>query len=172
MRRPRPAIPSCRCGIPCQAQAACRPAGTCSSQEWPSHAVANDAVDRHEDEPAPPGDAAREAFLGLAAFFVVTDPPPLAAPSWPELLLSAQAASVGSGLTPVAGCSKSAAGQQQPEHVKPNRALKRLFFFGTTVSRPASQRKAQNSAKNARPVPGKNRSIVDDPQSSIVVWFD
>lgn len=63
------------------------PAGTCSSPEWPSHAVANDAVDRHEDEP--PGDGARdEALLGLAAFFVVTGPPPpLGAPSSrPELL--------------------------------------------------------------------------------------
>jgi len=70
-------------------------------------------VDRHEDDP--PGDTAREDFLGLAAFFVVAGPPPLAAPSWPELL-SAQA-SVG-GAAPVAGCSKSAAGQcQYPKNV-------------------------------------------------------
>ena len=72
-------------------------------------------MDRHEDEP--PGDAAREALLGLAAFFAVTGPPPLAAPSWPDLL-SAQASVGGAAAAPVAGCSKSAAGQcQYPKNV-------------------------------------------------------
>ena len=98
--------------------------------------MANDAVDRHDDDP--PGDAdAREAFLGLAAFFVVTvtGPPPLAAPSWPELLSAAQAAAA-AGSAPVAGCSKSAAGQcQYPKNVwrKAQQGTEAFRFFSSQM---------------------------------------
>jgi len=81
-------------------QAARRPAGRSSPESL--HAVANEPVERHEDD-LEAGDGAR-AFFGLAVGFLGA---PLGVPAMAAAELPVVETSSGGGTTP-AGCSKSA----------------------------------------------------------------
>lgn len=85
-------------------QAARRPAGSSSPESL--HAVADEPVERHEDD-LEAGDGAR-AFFGLAVGFLGA---PLGVPAMPAAELPVVETCSGGGTTP-AGCSKSREAQE------------------------------------------------------------